>query len=352
MKKSAFYIAIITCLFSSIYANPADAQLLKKIMNTVKNTADNRINDKVGQSTNQVFDKVDGVTKTKSSSNTTTSAGTQGDTASTNKVLGAFAKAAQQNPNDTSAADVTMKALGILTGGGGVSAADSAAAIKSFATAKGGAGFYYESVTTTTTKKGISKDTSKTYMTSTGEGRKEMRMTIPGTMSNQFINIGRAGNPKYSIMLYPETKTYALNIIDTSLINANDETYEVTKIGNENIQGYNCTHVKLKSTFGKGMFKSSSSMDLWTSEDVPGYSFIKKIMVSQNIKPQMLQVLEKNNCGGYIVKMVSADKDYSMEMTIIKVENKTFPASLFEIPGSYKESNENMMYHMIPSQKK
>ncbi len=93
-------------------------------------------------------------------------------------------------------------------------------------------------------------------------------------------------------------------------------------------------------------------MDLWTSEDVPGYSFIKKIMVNQNIKPQMLQALEKNNCGGYIVKMVSAGKDYSMEMTIIKAENKSFPASLFEIPAGYKESNENMMYHIMGSAKK
>ncbi len=68
---------------------------------------------------NQVFDKVDNATKTKSAT-TSTSTQDEGDTASTKKVLGAFAKAAQQNPNDTSSADVTMKALGILAGGGGV----------------------------------------------------------------------------------------------------------------------------------------------------------------------------------------------------------------------------------------
>jgi hypothetical protein len=349
MKKLTVYTALLICLFSSFYSNTSHAQFLKKIMNTVKSTAENRANDKASQSTNKVLDKIDNSTKSKS--NTTTTTETPGDTASTNKVLGAFAKAAQQNPNDTSAADVTMKALGILAGGDGVSAADSASAIKSFATAKGGSGYYFESITTTTTKKGTSKDTSKTYMTSAGEGRMEMRMTIPGAMSNQFINIGRAGNPKYSVMLYPETKTYALNIIDTSLINSNNETYEVTKLGNETIQGYNCTHVKLKSTFGKGMFKSSSTMDLWTSENVPGYSFIKKIMVNQNIKPQMLQALEKNNCGGYIIKMASSDKDFSMEMQLVKAETKSFPASLFKIPNGYAESNENMMYHMIGSAK-
>ncbi len=278
MKKSPVYITILACVFLALYSHESHAQLLKKIMNTVKSTAENRVNDKAAQSTNQVFDKVGNTTKTKSASNSTSMQEQGVDTSSTNKVLGAFAKAAEQNPNDTSSADLTMKALGLLAGGGGVSAADSAAAIKSFMKANGGSGYYFESITTTTTKKGTSKDTSKIYMTSTGEGRKEMRMTIPGTMSNQFINIGRASNPKYSIMLYPETKTYALNIIDTALINSDNETYEVTKLGNETIQGFNCTHVKLKSTFGKGMFKSSSTMDLWTSENVPGYSFLKKII--------------------------------------------------------------------------
>ena len=46
------------------------------------------------------------------------------------KELGAFAKAAEDNPNDTSAADLTMKGLGNLMGGNqDISAADSAAAI-------------------------------------------------------------------------------------------------------------------------------------------------------------------------------------------------------------------------------
>ncbi len=100
---------------------------------------------------------------------------------------------------------------------------------------------------------------------------------------------------------------------------------------------------------GKRMFKSVSTMDLWTSTDVPGYAFIKKIMVSQNIKPQMLQVLEKNNCGGYIIKMVSDDKDVSVEMQLIKTVNRNFPAALFVIPAGYQESNENMMHHLMES---
>ena len=39
-------------------------------------------------------------------------------------------------------------------------------------------------------------------------------------------------------------------------------------------------------------------------------------------------------------------------MLLVKAEKRTFPASLFEIPGGYTESKQNMIYHMIPGAKK
>ena len=75
-------------------------------------------------------------------------------------------------------------------------------------------------------------------------------------------------------------------------------------------------------------------------------------MAVQNLKPDMLRALDQAGCGGSFVKMTTTDKDYSMDMSLIKAENKTFPASMFEIPAGYTESNENMLYHMMPSQNK
>ena len=93
-------------------------------------------------------------------------------------------------------------------------------------------------------------------------------------------------------------------------------------------------------------------MDVWTCPDVPGYALIKEVAINQNLKPQLQEALNKNNCGGYIVKLSAKEKDYSMEMTLVKAETKSFPASLFKIPAGYKESNENMMYHMMAGAKK
>jgi hypothetical protein len=304
--------------------NNSNAQIFKKLLNTVTKGAQGKAGDSLLK---------------QNQSN-------QPDTASANRVLNAFAKAARDNPNDTSSADLTMKALGNLTGGGGVSAADSAAAIKKFRTASGGSGFYYETIITVTTKeRGTVTSKSKSYVTNTGEGRSEMDMAAMMGIKNgsPLIGISRGGLPGYSIIIDDKSKTYSLNVIDTSLINGVNETYNVTKIGNETVQGYNCIHSKLVMA-SKGMFKSSTTMEIWTSTAVPGYSNLRRMMSSQNITPGMIQALDHAGCGGYFVKIASGKKDYAMTMTIATAEAKTLPAALFFIPQGYAEAKGNLMF--------
>ena len=102
-------IVAAASLVTSFFSIPLNAQIFKKLINSVTQSAQKKANNKVDSSVQ---------TKLNSSSS--------GDTASTNRVLSAFAKAAADNPNDTSSADLTMKALGNLVGGGGVSKGDAA----------------------------------------------------------------------------------------------------------------------------------------------------------------------------------------------------------------------------------
>jgi len=270
------------------------------------------------------------------------------------RVISAFAKAAKDNPNDTSSADVTIKALGNLMGGNGVSAADSASAIKSFTSASGGNGFYYETVTKTVSKKmGTNNDTSFSYFTATGEGRKEMN--LPAMMgvkgANPLVVLSHASQVSYSLILDASNKTYSLNVIDTSLINSNEGNYQVTKIGNETVQGFNCVHSRLTSSSGSGMFRSSSTMDVWTSSNVPGYALLKRAMTMRNVTPKMMQALERAGCAGYFVKISTQGKDFSMNMELIEAGQKNFPPSLFRIPVGYTESEQNMIGHMMGTKK-
>ncbi len=339
MKKLSVYIGIAIGL--SLSSNPTQAQFFKKILNTVKNTADNRVNDQAAQSTNKAIDKT--LDATKSNSNTSPNTNTSSfnsDNSSSNRVFGAFAKAAQQNPNDTSAADLTMKGLGILVGGDGVSAADSAEAIKSFMNSTGGTGFYYEDTYTAVTERGTVKSIKKTWFTASGEGRTETNlaamMGIPGGTS--IIGISHAEQPKYSILLDDQDKTYSLNIIDSSVINSGQDKYNAIKIGNETIAGYPCVHAKLTSTG-----RDKVDMDIWTSKNVPGYSIMEKMMASSKsmITPDMFKVLKQAGADGYFVKMAIKSKDISSEMLLTKVEPKNLSASLFVIPAGYTASKDN-----------
>jgi Domain of unknown function (DUF4412) len=347
-------IKIIPCIlwtWIGIFNCPghAYAQFFKDILNTVKNTAQSRANNKASQTTNQTLDKVDNSTQPGSHSANSNTA--PADSSATHSVLGAFAKAAAENPNDTSSADLTMKALGILAGNGGVSAQDSAKAIDSYKTASGGSGIHYEYVMTIRGKNTTNKDSSQLYITKDGEGRSEKRIPMPGVQMNKMIILGRFNSPRYSILLYPESNSYSLNIIDTAMLK-DREKYQVTRIGTETVQGYSCVHSKIISTIGSGMYTSTSTIDIWTSTGVPGSALYTKMAGIQTSQTGMMRALENAGGGGVFVKMVVTGKDYTVEEDLIKAEEGHFSADMFRIPSGYTESAGNMFSHMIPPSKK
>lgn len=112
MKTSAIPCLALCLLMSLAQSGPLQAQFFKDILNTVKQTAQGRANSKASQTTNKALDKVDSSSSGKGGKKVSGTNGSSGqqppDTAATNSVLGAFAKAAAQNPNDTSGADLTM----------------------------------------------------------------------------------------------------------------------------------------------------------------------------------------------------------------------------------------------------
>jgi hypothetical protein len=337
-----------------LVATTGQAQFFKNLTDNLKQTLQNRANGKSNQTANKLLDKVDSATTVGGGHKGATGTGGIGaggsaagglpsglDTSGMGRVLGAFARTAAENPNDTNTADLLAKSLGRIAGGDGVSAADSAKAIRSFMTASGGSGVLYQMLTTTTSARGNTRDTSSTWLTDGGEGRSEMRIPIPGTVTPKFVNIGRVTEPTYSVMLDANAKTYSLNIIDTALLHSGLEKYQVTRIGAETVAGYPCIHSRIVTTTGSGAFKSTSTMDLWTSTSVPGYATYSKLMTFQSSTGGMQGALNKAGAGGYLVKLTAGDgKEYSMTMLLMKAQQGNFPASLFEIPSGY--SNDGM----------
>lgn len=215
-----------------------------------------------------------------------------------------------------------------------ISPADSAAAIKAFTSGGGGSGIFCQYQVTNNLLK-AKKQSLDTMSMSYCDGGYS-RVDFGGVMGIGSALIGRAAQPKYSVMLNAQNKTYILNIVDTAALNNNNATYQVTKIGNETAQGYSCVHFKLTITYANS---TPIVEDIWTSKDVPGYSEMSKMMTVKGVTIKMLQVIEQAGCLGSFVKLTMLTKDISMSMVLMTASRKTFPASAFQIPAGYKESS-------------
>jgi hypothetical protein len=216
-------------------------------------------------------------------------------------------------------------------GGRAVSPADSAAAITSFMTGTGGAGWLYQYRVAYTiaikNKNSVSTDTTSTELTDTHNARTDLGAHV--------AVIGHAGMPRFSVTLHQDSKTYTLNVIDTAAMNGSrGNTYQVTKVGNETVQGYNCIHARM-TTVNAG--KPLLTQEIWTSKDVPGYALMKRLTTLQNLTLPMLRALEQAGCDGMFVKMTMQGPNYSMDMQLIDAERKTFPDAMFQIPPGYRQ---------------
>ena len=225
-----------------------------------------------------------------------------------------------------------------------ISPADSAAAIKNFMTGTGGSGIRYQYhiayIMTSKKKDSTMLDTMSIAVTDGHNTRTDM-----GLAGSKIEVLGHAGLPRYSVMVYVDSRTYRFNIIDTAAINSGDgNTYQVTRVGSETIQGYNCIHSKMTMIIAGT--KTSTVEDIWTSTDVPGYSMLKKLIAVQNVTPKMMQALEQAGCGGFFVKMTMQTKEMSMNMLLVEAARKSFPDAMFQIPPGYTQAaNPNPFAH-------
>jgi hypothetical protein len=234
-----------------------------------------------------------------------------------------------------------------------MTAADSAA-VKSFMTATGGSGMLYQYRVAYDFKRN-GKDSSLVDTMSSAYSTNGYTHVDMDMLGMRMQLLGHTNQNKYTVVLYPESKSYLLNTIDTAVLRNDKMTYTVTRIGAETVAGYSCVHAKLTIvTTGQ---KTPIVEDIWTSTAVPGYEEIKKLATLQNknISAKMLEALDNAGCGGYPVKMTmqptgvtsSKDLSISMDMVLITAARRNFPASEFEIPAGYTPYNQQSMMQNI-----
>ncbi|HEY5370577.1 MAG TPA: DUF4412 domain-containing protein [Hanamia sp.] len=193
----------------------------------------------------------------------------------------------------------------------------------------------------------------KMYLSDNGKARVEMDIMKDGKYTTAMVSIGDANNPYQSTLLDDSAKSYIINHVDSADLNSGDGSntkYAVSKIGQEQIAGFNCTHARIianKTYNGPASFKNSiDTTDLWLSPDVPIPDAEKKYMEMATSKmsdvlfnADVVNQLKQMGCEGFMIKFDMNSKDVASTNQITKVTRQDFPAGMFEVPQGYKQTS-------------
>lgn len=177
--------------------------------------------------------------------------------------------------------------------------------------------------------------------------RSEVDFQFGGMGQGKMIMLGLKEDTDKTYLLNEKKKSYS--VFNTVLSDKAQETIkalnDATKenlsvIGNENINGYDCTHLRVTSTVDlpydlPGM-DTTTTTDYWMSKKVPGYMMLSALIAS---RPEMLNTKdEKIYEYGLLVKMeVKEGNIVNMIMELSDAGPSDISADKFKIPSDYSE---------------
>ncbi|NTV99040.1 MAG: DUF4412 domain-containing protein [Chlorobiaceae bacterium] len=187
---------------------------------------------------------------------------------------------------------------------------------------------------------------AETKMFISKEGMRYESTTTVKQLANpiKMVMISPAGTPNLIYLINDETKSYT--IIDTDQIKKDLETagrkdfYEDAKIenlGKENVNGYDCTHIRITS--------DKNVMEMWVSRDIIDYATYAKMQGARDKNMSSLaRKLKDAGLDGFPVRTsismsapsAAEGKEPAAVVTdLVKVEKQGLDASLFKVPDGY-----------------
>jgi hypothetical protein len=188
--------------------------------------------------------------------------------------------------------------------------------------------------------------TGKVFVSRVGS-RTEMDMQT-AQMPVHMATLMKFSNPDVMYLINDKAKTYSeMNLKKTretaAKVTGEKEPYNAEVLGSERVLGYSTKHVLLSRPGDR------SEMEVWTTKDLMGLSYetMRGLMrrVSGEDDGSMLKALRDVGADGFFVKMISREKGKTEPLTtmeLTKVEKKSLPASMFEVPAGYTKQ-EGMM---------
>ena len=183
-----------------------------------------------------------------------------------------------------------------------------------------------------TGEQGGMSGTSKAYSRD-GNTRSEINMSSP-QMPGGFnrVTLMLKDSVKKAFVLNETAKTYS--VIDMSAVSqmANDPAeFDITVIGKEKVNGYNCTHIKLT------LRSSGANEDVWLTAELPNYKQYMSVR-SKFTSDGFFKALTAKGVAGFPVRMKVTEHGGSMQVDMVKAEMRNNPASLFSLSGYKNES--------------
>jgi hypothetical protein len=162
--------------------------------------------------------------------------------------------------------------------------------------------------------------------------------------------VGKSGEPDRLYLLDDDAKTYS--VMDLKKMREQGkvetrETYTVERLGRDTVAGFACEKAAVTSSKG-------DVFDVCVSKEFGASSDWLTAMSRRRGSGSWVTALRENGLEGVPVRWSTRHKgstEPAMLMEVTRVERKTLPASLFQVPAGYKET-ESAFGGVTPEQQK
>jgi hypothetical protein len=165
----------------------------------------------------------------------------------------------------------------------------------------------------------------------------EFALVIPQMPGGGFTNknLIKKEQPDIIYMIDDKSKTYSeMKQNDPSA--PDNKTYIVKKVGEEKINGYNCTHAIIT--------EGTDQHEVWNTKDIPEFNkYAQAFNSNKSVGSQKREdALKAAGCDGLPVKTThSGANQMSMTMELVKIEKKSFKPGDFDLPKGYTLSGQS-----------
>jgi hypothetical protein len=198
----------------------------------------------------------------------------------------------------------------------------------------------------------------KTYVSKVG-WRSEMEMSSPemakatGGAPMRWVTFGKLSDPGKIYMVNERMKTYT--VLDTRKMHEMAEStqkkekkYVIKKIGRDTVAGLPCENYQITQEGNKDVFEACMTKEFMSGD------WMRAIARGKRGESDWLQKLREAGLEGYPIRFTSrnAETKGTWTMEVTKVERRSIPSSMFEVPPGYRETSMMGMMVQTPEQAK